>query len=108
MKWTVLQIPCPGRRCINSEIIDWTHYKCGGTLFINNKAEIGCGSCSRVSNLFCWGFDCGSHPGSERFLTPTIDTFSAVIAGSTELTDKMGAWWYRKLLKNMLKKSISD
>lgn len=103
MSFTTLRMACPGRNCTSKyKTNNWTHHECGGVIDINDDAELRCRSCFYQSNVFRWGTECEHHTLFDSSQLPTIDSISAILAMSTELTDAMGLQWYRRLLKNLL------
>lgn len=106
MTYTELRLACPGRNHAShgGSNITWTHYRCGGVIEIDEYADLRCRRCGKESNIFRWGFDCGQTT-DDRFQLPSIDLISAVLACATEVTDKMGIQWYRRLLQNLIDSS---
>lgn len=52
--------------CGNPKLIFWTHYNCGGDLYLNEKAILFCNRCPQRDFMFRWKFDCESHSGGFR------------------------------------------
>lgn len=64
------QSSCPS--CPNNNFYFWVHNRCGGNLYLDNRAMLICDNCDAEDYIFRWKFDCGnrnnrSHEGGFEF-----------------------------------------
>ena len=63
------QSTCPA--CRNTNYYYWTHYNCGGELYLDNNAMLICDRCPAKDYIFRWKFDCkgtsDSHKGGFQY-----------------------------------------
>ena len=53
-----LQSSCPS--CTNNNFYFWVHSRCGGDLYLDNRAMLICDNCDAEDYIFRWKFDCGN------------------------------------------------
>ena len=83
---------CPVPGCDDSGRKVWTHANCGGTMFINCAAVMGCGLCGDVYHVVKSQFKCSGH--GNTFAQPNAMSifYMSAIAGDVAATFKDVAW----------------
>lgn len=99
-----LRISCPvcvdqGR---NTPQSFWTHYGCGGSVFVGENAYFRCNSCNNSAHVKEWSFNCPSHSDdTTTFLKPSSQGFAQAISTAGQMVSETGHRWLIEFMKNM-------
>lgn len=104
MSWYKFKCRCPVSGCEDSSPKEWTHSNCGGGLFINNNAYLGCGECQTIFPFLSWRFSCQGHGGYYGSPSQMSILYLSAVAG--DICESVGdfAWavQFALSIKNML------
>lgn len=80
-QWYLFFCRCPVYGCEDSDRKKWTHADCGGMLYVNYDAFLGCGECGLIFPIFSWNFKCDGHGGYYEEVSQMGLLYMAAIGG---------------------------
>lgn len=97
--WVKLKgLPCPVGDCGNG-LHNWQCADDSDQIWINSDATIECTKGTHSGPIKDWRWNCGAHNG--KYLQCNAMEFIHALSMATNLSDKAGAEWYRRLLSNI-------
>lgn len=81
----------------------WSHYNCGGSMFVGDNAYFKCQRCGDNKHVRYWSFTCPTHSSqaSQEFLKPSSQAMAQAISTAGQMVTETGQRWLIEFLKNM-------
>ena len=83
----------------NTKSSQWYHTDCGGTIYLNDYAELECYRCSHKSHISKWNWKCDS--GRHEYRIASSYALAQAMSTSSQMITEHGLRWLRRALKHL-------
>lgn len=80
----------------------WTHYGCGGNIYVGDNAHYKCTKCGKSDHVQKWAYNCPTHSNSpDEFVGASCQALASAISTAGQMTTAMGVAWLQRFLENL-------